>query len=64
MIIQKNGKWFAKCDACGFESKRPRKGPDDMPKWWGGDPQHYLRCSRCEDEMIDQMSEQEGSWYF
>jgi len=63
MIIQKKGKWIAKCDDCGFESRRPRKGPNDKPKWWSGDPQHYLYCAKCEDEILEALGEEEtAAW--
>jgi len=64
MIIKKNGKWIARCDACGYESRYPRKDDRDIPKWWGGSAQGYLRCERCDRENADAMSELDaaGRW--
>jgi len=55
-FIERRGRLYAKCDACGFTSRYPRDDDEDVPTGWGGD-KHYLRCVSCDIECQEVESE-------
>jgi hypothetical protein len=62
-FIERNGKLYAKCDACWHQSRYPRKNDEDVPRGWGGSKK-YLRCITCDQECGDAESEQQAAaWW-
>jgi hypothetical protein len=60
MFIERNGKLYAKCDACGYVSRYPRKDDTDVPRGWGGN-KDYLRCTWCDADYCEAESERRAA---